>query len=318
MATRLESRARSVFDRLQTLGDETRVRLLLLLEEHELTVSELCAVVQLPQSTVSRHLKVLGDGGWARARAEGTSRHYRWAEPDGAAAELWSVVRETARSWPQAMADAERVREVLAQRRERSRAFFSKAAADWDALRDELFGAGSETQALLGLLDPAWTVADLGAGTGSLSVRLAPFVAGVIAVDGSDEMLSALRGRARGADNIDARAGELERLPIEEASVDIAFMVLVLHYVVEPPAALSEAMRVLRPGGRLIVVDMREHDREEYRAGMGHVWTGFSDAQIVEWASDCGCSDVRITALPPAVMAKGPSLFLATMRKRSS
>lgn len=315
MVTMARPDARSVFDRLQTLADETRVRLLLLLEEHELTVSELCAVVQLPQSTVSRHLKVLADGGWVRSRAEGTSRHYRWAEPAGEAGDLWGVVRARARAESRASADVERAKVVLVERRERSRAFFSSAASDWDGLRDALFGNGIELQALFGLLDPGWTVADLGAGTGALSVRLAACVDRVIAVDGSDEMLAALRRRVGGARNVDVRRGELEALPVEDATVDVAFMVLVLHYIVEPRDALAEALRVLRPGGRLIVVDMREHDREEYRAEMGHVWPGFAEGQLEAWAVRAGFADARRTALAPNVDAKGPPLFLATMRK---
>ena len=306
--------ARSVFDRLQTLADETRVRLLLLLEEHELTVTELCDIVQLPQSTVSRHLKTLAAGGWVRSRAEGTSRHYRWAEQAAEAAELWAVVRERARAGAHAGADAERARTVLSERRERSRAFFSSAAADWDVLRDALFGTGIELRALLGLLDPAWTVADLGAGTGALSVRLAPWVDRVIAVDGSDEMLEALHRRTSGQRNVDVRRGELEALPITDATVDIAFLILVLHYVVEPRDVLAEALRVLRPGGRLIVVEMREHDREEYRAEMGHVWPGFAEGQLEAWAAWAGFVDIRSTGLAPAIEARGPGLFVATMR----
>ncbi len=313
--TKAGTDGRSVFDRLQTLGDETRVRLLLLLEAHELTVSELCAIVQLPQSTVSRHLKVLTAGGWVTARAEGTSRHYRAVLPEGAALELWAVVRDTARGGAQAGIDAERAREVVAQRRERSRAFFSAAAEDWDRLRVELFGGGVEGHALTGLLDPDWTVADLGAGTGALTASLAPWVGRVIAVDGSTEMLDALRRRTAGMAGVDVRRGELEQLPIEDASVDVAFMVLVLHYVVEPRAALAEAHRVLRPGGRLVVVDMRAHEREEYRAQMGHVWPGFADGEVEAWAGAVGFDGVRRTDLPPVVEAKGPPLFLVRGRR---
>ncbi len=268
-----------VFDRLQTLSDETRSRLLLLLEEHEFTVSELCAVVQLPQSTVSRHLKVLADAGWVRSRAEGPSRHYRMALLDQPAAELWQVVRQGAAASKQVAADRERARTVRGARRARSREFFSAAAADWDRLRTELFGEGAERLPLFGLLDPGWTVADLGAGTGALTELLASFVQRVIAVDSSTEMLDALRRRLDRVTNVETQAGELESLPIRSGSVNVAFMVLVLHYVVEPADVLAEAARVLRPGGRLILVDMREHEREEYRDTMGHVWTGFSEEQ---------------------------------------
>lgn len=306
---------RPVFDRLQTLGEETRSRLLLLVEEHEFTVSELCAVMQLPQSTVSRHLKVLAEDGWVVSRADGTSRHYRLAELDAAAAELWSVVRTPVAESAGAREDAERAASVLARRRERSREFFASAAPDWDALRGEMFGREAALLPLFGLLDPSWTVADLGAGTGALTERIAPFVKRVIAVDGSPEMLDALRDRLRDGLSVDARAGELEALPIEDESIDAAFMLLVLHFVVEPRAALAEAMRVLRPGGRLVVVDMRAHDREEYRAEMGHVWTGFQAEQMAGWAERAGFEAAGWHPLPPDAEAKGPLLFLMVLRK---
>lgn len=309
--------ATPVFSRLQTLGDETRARLLLLLEDHEMTVSELCAVVQLPQSTVSRHLKVLVEDGWLRSRAAGTSRHYRVAALDGPAEELWSVVRHATARSSAASADVERARVVLARRRETSRAFFAGVAGDWDALREDLFGAGSGLLAFTALLEREWVVADLGAGTGALTVHAAPFVKRVIAVDGSAAMLDALAARVTDRTNVVVKRGELEALPIDDGSVDVAFLVLALHYVVEPWAVLAEAFRVLRAGGRLIVVDMREHEREEYRAEMGHVWLGFAPAQLEGWARRAGFGMVDVVPLPPAAEAKGPPLLAAVMRRDS-
>jgi ArsR family transcriptional regulator len=307
--------ASAVFDRLQTLGDETRTRLLLLLEDHEMTVSELCAVVQLPQSTVSRHLRVLVEDGWLRSRAEGTSRHYRLEALDQPAAELWGVVKRSAAPSSAAAADAERARVVLARRRERSRAFFSDVAGNWDALREELFGGSSALLPFVALLERDWVIADLGAGTGALTTRAAPFVHQVIAVDGSAAMLETLVTRAADHANVEARRGELEALPIETSSVDVAFLVLALHYVVEPWTVLGEAYRVLKRRGRLIVVDMREHDREEYRADMGHVWLGFSSSQVEAWSRRAGFQGGDVRPLPPAPDAKGPPLFVAVMRK---
>jgi ArsR family transcriptional regulator len=182
-------------------------------------------------------------------------------------------------------------------------------------LREELFGTGSALSPLLGLLEPDWVVADLGAGTGALTTRVAPFVRRVIAVDGSPAMLEALAARAGDRSNVDVRRGELEALPIETAAVDVAFLVLALHYVVEPWAALAEAHRVLRGGGRLIVVDMREHEREEYRAEMGHVWLGFTASQLEGWARRASFGGVDVRPLPPSPDAKGPLLFAAVLRK---
>jgi ArsR family transcriptional regulator len=182
-------------------------------------------------------------------------------------------------------------------------------------MRGELFGSGSEILPLFGFLDAGWTVADLGAGTGALAARISPFVDRVIAVDSSSEMLSALESRLVDAPNVESRQGELESLPIEDGSCDLAFMLLVLHYIVEPPEALREACRILKPGGRLIVVDMREHDREEYRTSMGHVWTGFPGERIEDWGREAGFGHVRVSPLAADPEAAGPLLFVASLRK---
>jgi ArsR family transcriptional regulator len=306
----------AVLDRLGALADEIRSRILLLLDRHELAVGELCSVLQLPQSTVSRHLKVLGDGGWVVARAEGPSRRYTLApqlEPE--ARRLWQVVRSQLADGPAAAQDAERLRSVLAERRTRSQEFFSASAAQWDALRAELFGQRADLLALPGLLDEDWTVGDLGCGTGQVAAALAPFVRGVIAVDQSRAMLAAARVRLKGMDNVELRSGDLEELPIEDRALDAAVLLLVLHYVVDPPRALAEARRVLKPGGRLLVMDMTPHAREEYRQTMGHVWQGFDAEQIGAWAAEAGLERVRYRSLPPDAQAKGPGLFAATMRR---
>jgi ubiquinone/menaquinone biosynthesis C-methylase UbiE len=306
-----------IFDRLSALADATRSRLLLLLERHELTVGELCQVLQLPQSTVSRHLKVLGDEGWAAARAEGTSRRYRMPAErmDGAQRGLWAMVRAEVAAMPQAAHDAERLGSVLAERTTRSREFFSAAAGEWDRMRAELFGRRADLLALLGLLDDRWTVGDLGCGTGQVAESLAPFVARVVAVDASPPMLDAARARLAGAANVELRPGALEALPLEDGELDAAVVFLVLHYVAEPAAALAEAARTLRPGGRLLVVDMAPHDREEYRHAMGHLWQGFEEEQMREWTADAGLSAFRSVPLPPDPSARGPALFAATARK---
>ena len=306
----------AVLDRLGALADEIRSRILLLLDRHELAVGELCSVLQLPQSTVSRHLKVLGDGGWVVARAEGPSRRYTLApqlEPE--ARRLWQVVRSQLADGPAAAQDAERLRSVLAERRTRSQEFFSASAAQWDALRAELFGQRADLLALPGLLDEDWTVGDLGCGTGQVAAALAPFVRGVIAVDQSRAMLAAARVRLKGMDNVELRSGDLEELPIEDRALDAAVLLLVLHYVVDPARALAEARRVLKPGGRLLVMDMTPHAREEYRQTMGHVWQGFDAEQIDAWAAEAGLERVRYRSLPPDAQAKGPGLFAATMRR---
>ena len=305
----------TIFDQLTALADPTRGRLLLLLDKHELTVGELCAVVQLPQSTVSRHLKTLGDEGWVVSRAEGTSRQYRMTSPlDAAARRLWQIVREQTGETTLAHHDAGRLRATLAERKLKSQEFFSSAASQWDTLRAEMFGRRADVGSLLGLLDDQWTVGDLGCGTGQLSEALAPFVRGVVAVDSSRAMLAAARKRLDTLPNVELRQGELESLPVGDGELDAALLFLVLHYTVDPTRVLAEARRALAPNGRLLVVDMAPHDRDEYRQQMGHLWQGFDAAQMTGWLMAAGFSAVRYTALSPDPAAKGPSLFAATAR----
>lgn len=312
--------APAIFDRMSALADSTRSRLLLVLERHELTVGELCQVLQLPQSTVSRHLKLLGDEGWVSARAEGTSRRYRMPTDrlDADARQLWLLVRREVAELAGAGQDAERLRSVLAQRSTRSREFFSSAAGEWDRLRADLFGRRADLLGLLGLVDEAWTVGDLGCGTGQMAASLAPFVARVIAVDGSPAMLEAARARLAGTPNVEVREGELESLPIEPGTLDAAVAFLVLHYVAEPADALAQAARALKPGGRLLVVDMMPHDREEYRQAMGHLWQGFESERLGGWMADAGLTAFRYVPLPPDPAAKGPTLFAASARRGSA
>jgi ArsR family transcriptional regulator len=297
--------------RLQALADPTRNRLLLLLERQELAVTELCDVLQLPQSTVSRHLKLLADDGWVASRADGASRFYSMAELDPGARRLWQVVREQVAPTPPAARDAERLKGALAERRARSEEFFATSAGQWDRIRADLFGARSELLPLLGLLDPAWTVADLGCGTGHLARALAPFVSRVIAVDASAAMLRAARARLADLGNVDIRRGELESLPLEDGSLDAAFLVLVLPYAAEPGRVIAEAARVLRPGGRMLVTDLAPHERSEYRQTLGHQWLGFGAARMTEWLGQAGMREVRYRTCPAETAAKGPMLFTA-------
>jgi ubiquinone/menaquinone biosynthesis C-methylase UbiE/DNA-binding transcriptional ArsR family regulator len=313
----MNDRTQAILDHLSALADTTRSRILMLLDRHELTVSELCAVLQLPQSTVSRHLKALSDGRWVAGRAEGTSHFYGMARDglDVSARRLWLLVREQMESSPAAAEDRRRLQAALADRRSASQEFFSSSAGQWDRLRDELFGDRFHLAAFAALADRKWAVGDLGCGTGQVSAALAPFVSQVVAVDASPAMLQAARRRLSGFDNVDLRRGELEALPIEDAQLDAAILMLVLHYVPEPEGALADIARVLKPGGRALIVDMRPHDRESYRQQMGHVWLGFSDDHMRQMLTDAGFDEVDMVSLTSDARAKGPGLFVTTARK---
>jgi ubiquinone/menaquinone biosynthesis C-methylase UbiE/predicted transcriptional regulator len=306
-----------IFDDLTALSDATRSRMLLLLERHELTVSELCAVLQLPQSTVSRHLKTLADADWVASRRDGTSRYYTLAldERNAPTRRLWAVLRDQVGSSVGADQDARRLKGILARRQTKSEEFFASSAGQWDRLRQELFGRVSSLHALPALFDPRWVVGDLGCGTGQTSEAVAPFVARVVAIDRSSEMLQAAKRRLRDQPNVDIRRGELEALPIVAEELDVAIMMLVLHHVPDPLAVLRETARVLRPGGRLVLCDMLPHDREEYKQQMGHVWLGFAEDQLRRMLTVNGFDTPRMVQMPPDPVAKGPSLFVASTSK---
>jgi len=309
----MNTRAPVILDQMASLADTTRSRILLLVDGQELTVSELCTVLQLPQSTVSRHLKALSDAGWLSARAEGTSNVYAMSREalDASSRRLWSLVRDQVGASAASMQDRRRLESALSARRTKSVEFFSSSAGQWDRMRDEMFGDRFHLAAFAAFADPGATVGDLGCGTGQVCAAVAPFVSRVIGVDGSAAMLQAARKRLQQHRNVELRKGELESLPLDDNLLDAATVMLVLHHIAEPTRALKEAARTLKPGGRLVVVDMLPHDRESYRQQMGHVWLGFGEEQTERMLNETGFTRIRVVPLPADPKAKGPALFVA-------
>ncbi|WP_306519545.1 metalloregulator ArsR/SmtB family transcription factor [Gemmatimonas sp.] len=303
----------SIHDRMVELADTTRCRLLAALERQELTVGELAQALQLPQSTVSRHLKILADQAWIASRAEGASRWYR-RNPrlDADMLGLWELVRSAMADTPAALQDAARIEAVVASRRTVTQAFFATASAEWDALRTGMFGARADLTAAFALLDRQLIVGDLGCGTGSLSAALAPHVGHVHAIDASPAMLTAAASRLAGFGNVSVEEGALESLPLPDGVLDVAILMLVLHHVSDPVRALREVHRVLRPGGRVLIGDMRPHAHERFREQMGHVWLGFAEPTVHEWLHEAGFVQPRYVPLPVDTDASGPALFSCT------
>ena len=299
---------------MESLADPTRLRLLRLLERHELGVAELCDVLQMPQSTVSRHLKVLADQKWVRGRRQGTNHLYRTIldELEAGARRLWVLAREQTDAWPAVKQDRLRLDRLLAEKQGDGQAFFAGAAGEWDRLRGELYGRHFSDAAMLALLPADTVVADLGCGTGQLIAALAPFVGHVIGVDGSPAMLKAARKRLAERPNVDLRKGDLADVPIDRETCDAAMLILALTYVADPAAVLAEMSRVLKPGGRAVIVDLLPHDREEFRRQLGQTRLGFEPKELEQLLSQAHFTHATIRSLPPEPNAKGPALFLAT------
>ena len=300
-----------------SLGDETRLRLLTLLEQQELGVVDLCDVLQMPQSTVSRHLKVLGDQGWVRSRRRGTTRLYQTIldELDEPARALWLVARGQTAGWATLRQDALRLRQRLAGRGDAAREFFSGKAGEWDRLRERFYGRAFEGQALLSLLPADYVVADLGCGTGHTLALLAKHVGRVIGVDSNKAMLAAARRRTGELGNVELREGEFEALPLADGEADAAMLVLALSYLEDATGTLEEAGRAIRRGGRLVVVDLLPHDREEFRREMGQVHAGIHEGDLAAKLAAAGFGRMTYEPRPAEPDVEGPALFVATATK---
>lgn len=302
---------------MDCLADPMRLRLLRILERHELGVADLCDVLQSPQSTVSRHLKMLLDQNWVQSRRQGTNHLYEMIldELAPAARKLWVLAREQMESWATIAQDELRLQRRLSQREADSQSFFAGAAGEWDRIRSELYGQRFDLHAILPLLPSDCVIADLGCGAGELAVLLARHVKQVIGVDNSAEMLKTAKKRAAGLMNVDLRRGDLTALPLKDGEADAALMILALTYVESPQQAIVEMTRAIKPSGRAVVVDLLRHDREDFRRQLGQKWSGFEGAEIQKMLMSGGLKNVMVQPLPPDRDAKGPALFMAGGQK---
>jgi ArsR family transcriptional regulator len=272
-------------------------------------------VLQTSQPTVSRHLKQLDEGGWVTRRRAGTAAYFRIAEL-GVAASLWDLVRreiDEAEASTVYAEDLRRLEGVLAARTQDSEELFRRLGGRWDNVRRELFGEGYVLPALLALLPPGQTIVDLGCGTGAMLPLLAPVAGRVIGIDREEAMLEVARDRASGLPNVELRRGMLDALPIPTGTVDLALCELVLHHVRELAPVFMDVARVLAPAGRWVILDMVEHDREDYRDTMGHQHMGFSRAGLEALAADAGLKALSWRVLGADPAALGPALFVAVI-----
>ncbi len=287
------------------LGDDVRLRLLRLLTRERLNVGELTSVLGIAQSGVSRHIGLLRDAGLVRdERAGGFT--YLSAEPDEqdpGLGPVWALLRshfERTDGDDAVRGDEIRLREVLRRRRENAD---THGAGQGAAVRQMVPGRSWAAWARgLGLLLPPWTVADLGCGEGYLTLELASWAEHVIGVDRSEQVLTRARSLAgdRGVENVEWRRGEIEELPVESGVADLAVLSQALHHAEDPSRALSEAVRILTPGGRLLLLDLRRHEEAWTRERFGDRWPGFAADELCEMMTAAGLDTVRVRPVTSA------------------
>jgi len=309
-------------DLLKAFADPVRQRILALLQlpPAELSVGEICDILKLPQSTVSRHLKTLAEWQLVAIRPDGTAMMYRLGEASQQAAvkTLLDLATSAMHDDPAARHDAARLITIIRRREANKQRTFVTPAPEWEQIRAAWFGETFHIEAMVAGWNPAWVVGDLGTGTGLMLPILAPHVNKIIAVEIAEDMLLATQQRvhAEGLTNVEVRRGSLDHLPIEDASLDVALVQLVLVHVADPLLALRQAARALKPNGVLIVVDLQPHEEKFFMQKMGHRCLGFTPEQIRQWLTEAGFSQTRWHGLParhwraPETDIRIPDLFV--------
>jgi ubiquinone/menaquinone biosynthesis C-methylase UbiE/DNA-binding transcriptional ArsR family regulator len=310
----------SIVKILRAAAEPNRLRILLLLKAEELSVAELQEILTMGQSTISTHLSQLKHAGLVEDRRTGKSNLYRLSGEAGSAASefLEGLLARAENETPEAAADRAAMRRVVKKRQDRMRTFFDSMAGRLG--KDYVPGKSwkSLAEALLRLMPPLM-MADLGAGDGSFSLLLARRAARVIAVDASEKMLDVGRELAarHNVQNIEFRAGDMEELPIDAATIDVAFFSQSLHHALHPGRALEEAARILKPGGRVVILDLAKHRFEEAREMYADEWLGFGEAELELMMQKAGFANVEVGIVGRDPEAPQFQTLLATAERLS-
>ncbi|MCX7044592.1 MAG: metalloregulator ArsR/SmtB family transcription factor [Candidatus Sumerlaeota bacterium] len=279
----------------RALSEELRLRVLNVLEVAEFSVQELTEALGVPQSTISRHLARLREADLVAARRQGTLVFY--SKGPAQANGISRMIAESLQALPQAEGDRAAAQRILDARRHASQSYFDAMARRYS----EIVEPGGSWRALAGALALGYdgkVVADVGAGEGELTERLAESAAHVYAVDQSPEMIKALKARLGKRRNVTIRRGDFEALPLKDASCDCVIASQTLHHCSRPRQALQEAWRILRAGGRLIILDLAAHEQEWTREKLADLWLGFDEAELTAWMKSAGFENIKTLTSP--------------------
>jgi ubiquinone/menaquinone biosynthesis C-methylase UbiE/predicted DNA-binding transcriptional regulator len=293
----------STLNSLRTLSDHTRARLMHILQAEELSVAEIQEILGMGQSRISTHLAQLKRAGLVQDRRVGKNIYYSWTttgpikEP-----ELRTIIRLALADLPEAASDQLSLQHVIAKRKNRTREYFNKLAGKFG----RSYCPGRSWQALAHLLltmIPPIDVADLGAGEGTLSQILAKNARKVIAVDLSERMVEvgSKLAKDQGFTNLEYRIGDLEEPPISDNSIDLAIFSQALHHANSPQKAIAAARRILRDGGRIVILDLLAHGFEQARELYADLWLGFSEVELFRLLGQAGFreNDVQVVSREP-------------------
>ena len=284
---------------LRAVADPTRLRIMALLREDELSVNEIQQITRMGQSRISTHLRQLEETGLLEHRREGKRTFYRWHS--GLVGEQRKFIEQIsagAEELGDCAADRINLRRVIDQRKNQAQVYFNQVAGRFD----RSYGPGRSWQAfghlLLRMLPPL-TVADLGAGEGLLSELLARSCKKVIAVDNSEKIIEfgAAKAKKNGLKNLEFRLGDLQNPPIQPSSVDLVILSQALHHAADPAQAIAAAARTLKEGGRIMILDLLAHKFEQARELYGDRWLGFAESDLHHWLEEAGLKKIEINVV---------------------
>jgi ubiquinone/menaquinone biosynthesis C-methylase UbiE len=287
----------SIVKNLRLLADETRLRLLLLLQAEELTVVEIQEILGLGQSRISSHLAQLRQARLVQDRRAGKNIYYKFtANP--AHGELAPILEVSARDIPAAANDQKALRLAMHKRQDKAREYFDQLAGKLGRTYCPGRTWQGVSQMLFAVLPPL-VIADLGAGEGTLSQLLAKRAKKVIAVDNSEKMVEfgADLARRHAVENLEYRLGDLEEPPIPAGTVDLALLSQALHHASNPARAVAAAHRILKRGGRIAILDLLAHRFEQARELYADLWLGFSEADLQQFLEEAGFRDIEIAVV---------------------